>query len=52
MTTFYGIRVEALASQEFRTQPMPFWLVSFSDKVKGLLKQLYLVVVLPSRERG
>jgi hypothetical protein len=24
-----------------------FWLVSFSDTVKGLMKQLYFVVVLP-----
>ena len=35
MTTFYGIQIGALESQEFRTEPVPFWLVSFSDTVKG-----------------
>jgi hypothetical protein len=29
MTTFYGIQVGALETQEFRTEPVPFWLVSF-----------------------
>jgi hypothetical protein len=40
MATFYGIQVGALATQEFRTQPVPFWLVAFSDAVKGPLKHL------------
>jgi hypothetical protein len=35
MTTFYGIQVGALETQEFRLQPIPFWLVSFSDTIKG-----------------
>jgi hypothetical protein len=48
MTTFYGIQVGALETQEFRQQPMPFWLVSFSDTVKGPMHQLYFVVVLPN----
>jgi hypothetical protein len=47
MTTFYGVQVGALETQEFRTQPVPFWLVSFSDTVKGPFKQLWFVVVLP-----
>ena len=47
MTTFYGVQVGALETQEFRRQPMPFWLVSFSDMVKGPMHQLCFVVVLP-----
>jgi hypothetical protein len=30
MTTFYGVQVGALETQEFRTQPVPFWLKKFS----------------------
>jgi hypothetical protein len=30
MTTFYGIQLGAPETQEFRQQPIPFWLVSFS----------------------
>jgi hypothetical protein len=48
MTTFYGVQVGALQSQEFRQQPMPFCLVSFSETVKGPMHQLYFVVVLPN----
>jgi len=48
MTTFYGVQVGALETQEFRTQPVPFWLVSFSDTVRGPLKEMYFVVVLPN----
>jgi hypothetical protein len=29
MTTFYHVQVEALETQEFRTTPLPFWLISF-----------------------
>jgi hypothetical protein len=28
MTTFYNIQIGALETQEFRTQPVPFWLIS------------------------
>jgi hypothetical protein len=35
MTTFYHVQVGALETQEFRTTPVPFWLVCFSDTVKG-----------------
>jgi hypothetical protein len=48
MTSFYGVQVGALETQEFRQQPVPFWLVSFSDTVKGPMHQLYFVVVLPN----
>lgn len=48
MTTFYGIQVGALETQEFRTEPVPFWLVSFSDTVKGPMHQPCFVVVLPN----
>jgi hypothetical protein len=35
MTTFYHVQVGALETQEFRTTPVPFWLVCFSHTVKG-----------------
>jgi hypothetical protein len=49
MTTFYHIQIGALETQEFRTTPVPFWLVSFSDEsIKGPARQMYFVVVLPN----
>jgi len=36
MTTFYHVQVGALETQEFRTTPVPFWLVCFSDTIKGI----------------
>ena len=48
MTTFYHIQIGALETQEFRTTPVPFWLVSFSDTVKGPMHQMFFVVVLPN----
>ena len=48
MTTFYGIQVGGLETQEFRMEPMPFWLVCFSEAIKGPMHQLYFVVVLPN----
>src|ERR1700720_989959 len=47
MTTFYHVQVGALETQEFRTTPVPFWLVSFSDTIKGPMRQMYFVVLLP-----
>jgi hypothetical protein len=47
MTTFYHVQVGGLETQEFRTHPVPFWLVCFSDTVKGPLRQLFFVVLLP-----
>jgi hypothetical protein len=47
MTTFYHVQIGALETQEFRTTPVPFWLVCFSDTVKGPLRQLFFVVLLP-----
>ena len=47
MKTFYHVQVDALETQEFRTSPVPFWLVCFSDTVKGPLRQMFFVVLLP-----
>ena len=49
MTTFYHVQVGALETQEFRTTPVPFWLVCFSDMVKGPLRQMFFVVLLSDR---
>src|ERR1700722_16833240 len=42
MTTFYHVQIGALETQEFRTTPVQFWLVCFSDTVKGPIKNMYL----------
>jgi hypothetical protein len=47
MTTFYHVQVGALETQEFRTTPAPFWLVCFSDTIKGPMRQTSFVVLLP-----
>ena len=47
MTPFYHVQIAAIETQEFRTQPVPFWLCCFSDKVKGPLRQMFFVVLLP-----
>jgi hypothetical protein len=47
MTTFYHVQIGALETQELRTAPTPFWLVCFSDTIKGPLRQLFFVVVMP-----
>ena len=47
MTTFYHVQVGALETQEFRTTPVPFWLICFSDTIKGPMRQMYFVVLLP-----
>jgi hypothetical protein len=47
MATFYHVQVGALETQEFRTTPVPFWLVCFSDPTKGPLRQMFYVVLLP-----
>src|ERR1700732_453237 len=47
MTRFYHVQVGALETQEYRTTPVPFWLVCFSDTAKGPLRQLFFVVLLP-----
>jgi hypothetical protein len=49
MTTFYHVQVGSLETQEIRTTPVPFWLISFSDTVKGQLRQMFFVVLLPDR---
>jgi hypothetical protein len=47
VTTFYRVPVGALETEEFRTAPVPFWLVCFSDAVKGPMRQMFYVVLLP-----
>jgi hypothetical protein len=47
MTTFYQVQVGALETQEFRTNPVPFWLICFADTVKGPIKNMFFVVLLP-----
>jgi hypothetical protein len=47
MTIFYLVQVGALETQEFRTMPVLFWLICFSDTIKGALRQFYFVVLLP-----
>jgi len=47
MTTFYHEQVGALETQEFRTTPVPFWLVCFSDSAKGPIRNMFFVVLLP-----
>ena len=47
MTTFYHVQVGTLETQEFRTTPLPFWLICFSDTVKGPIKNMFFVVLLP-----
>jgi hypothetical protein len=47
-TTFYHVQVGALETQEFRTTPVPFWLICFSDAVEGPLHQMFFVVLLPN----
>jgi hypothetical protein len=46
MTTFYHVRVGELETQEFRTAPLPHWLICFWDTTKGPLRQMYFVVLL------
>jgi hypothetical protein len=47
MTTFYHVQIGALETQEFRTTPVPFCLVCFSGTVKGPLRQMFFVLLLP-----
>ena len=46
MTIFYHVQVGALETQKFRTTPLPFWLICFSDTVKGPIKNMFFVVLL------
>jgi hypothetical protein len=46
MTTFYHVQVGALETQKFRTTPLLFWLICFSDTVKGPIKNMFFVVLL------
>jgi hypothetical protein len=48
MTTFHHIQIGTLETQEFRTTPVPFWLVAFSGAIQRPAKPLYFAVVLPN----
>ena len=39
MATFDHVQVGALETQEFRITPAPFWLVCFSDTIKGPMRR-------------
>ena len=43
----FHVLIGALETQEFRTTPAPFWLICFSDTVKGPIKNMFFVVLLP-----
>jgi hypothetical protein len=45
-TNFYHIQVGTVATFQFRTKPIPYWLFGFSDPAKG--HQMFWVVVLPN----
>jgi hypothetical protein len=47
MTTSYHVQIGALETQEFRTVPVPFWIVCFSDTIKGPMRPMFFVVLLP-----
>src|ERR1700732_1015016 len=47
VTTFYHAQSVALECREIRTQPVPFWLGSYSDTTKGPMRQMFFVAVLP-----
>jgi hypothetical protein len=41
MTTFYTVQVGALETQEYRTTPVPFWLISFSGTIKEPMPDVF-----------
>jgi hypothetical protein len=47
MTTFTTSKIGALETQEFRTAPAPSWLICFSESIKGPVRQMDFVVLLP-----
>jgi hypothetical protein len=47
MTTVYHVQIGALETQEFRTTPVQFWLICFSDTIKGPMREMFFVVLLP-----
>jgi hypothetical protein len=46
VTTFCHLQVGALETQEFRTEPVPYWLLCFSETIKGPIRQMLFVVLL------
>ncbi len=47
MTTFYHVQIGALETQEIRTTSVPLWPICFSDMVKGPLRQIFFVFLVP-----
>ena len=47
MTTFYHVQVGALETQEFRTMPVPFWLICFLRHDQGFAPAIFFVALLP-----
>jgi hypothetical protein len=53
MTTFLprtGGRAGEAGKQEFRTNPVPFWLVCSLDTIKGPMRQMFFVVFAVGRD--
>jgi hypothetical protein len=42
------IAADFMETKEFRTTPVPYWLVCFSDAIKGPMRQMFFVVLLRS----
>jgi len=49
---FYHLQIGAIEAEELKPVPMPYWLVTFSDSVKGPIRQMFFVVVLPDGRVG
>jgi hypothetical protein len=52
MTTLYHVQVGALEKQEFRKTAVPFWLICFSDTIKGPFKKKFFAVSLAGWNDG
>ena len=46
MTTFYHVQVRRIGDSRISHDTVPFWLVSFSDTIKGPMRQMFFVVLL------
>jgi hypothetical protein len=52
MATFYHVQVGALETQEFRTTPVSFWLICFSDTLKEPMRQMFFCPPAAGWNRG
>jgi hypothetical protein len=50
-TTFYHVQVGATGNAGIRTTPVPFWLICFSDAIKGPIHQMFFGVTPHEKER-